>query len=302
MDLATTYPERAATESERDFFKRRPDVAGYAADDKTVVLNPFAEKSDQWKASILKNERIRQYLRDYPKDFSFPIASHQEEWAKNNEYGKDKGALQQSIVARILAGDDSLAPYHPAQLRAAQGVDEDIYGPSQSDDILIKTAREQFPILNTVDFDYKYSPLRAPGFLETWPADEEGTPEYPRPAEFPVGRLGVEVFDPNTRPIDILGDVVSHHLKDTEPYIKRYYQNFEESLTPEQKNRLKRQYDYAVRKEGEERPFEQWYERTGLPGYFRGYAFQQWDGAEQLYTPKQRQMFDQMMDYLRSQR
>jgi hypothetical protein len=39
---------------------------------------------------------------------------------------------------------------------------------------------------------------------------------------------------------------------------------------------------------------------TGLPAYFRGYAFKQWPDEfnERAYTPEQREMFDRMMNQL----
>jgi hypothetical protein len=99
-----------------------------------------------------------------------------------------------------------------------------------------------------------------------------------------------------------MGDVASHHLRYTDPVVKRAYDQFEQSLTPEQNARLKEQYQYAKKNEGETRPFDQWREHSGLPGYFRGYAFQQWDQPEQLYTPEQLKSFDAMMNYLRRSR
>jgi len=165
-------------------------------------------------------------------------------------------------------------------------------------DILLKTAQEQYPILRDVPFNYKYNPSGGDGFLEFWPADESGTPDRPRPAEFPPGQVGVEVYNPNTRPIDILGDVVSHHLVKTDPTLKGFYDAFKGSLTQGQKSILQRQYFAAQKEYGEERNFYDWLDSSGLPAYFRGYAFKQWDNPEQLYTPGQMRMFDQMMQHL----
>jgi hypothetical protein len=41
---------------------------------------------------------------------------------------------------------------------------------------------------------------------------------------------------------------------------------------------------------------------TGLPGYFRGYPFQQWSPeiVEQAYNQDQRALLDEMLNYLRS--
>lgn len=165
-------------------------------------------------------------------------------------------------------------------------------------DPTISQAQDRYPILNRLDVQYKRNIQPNRGFLEFYAGDEPGTPEHPRPSEFTPGKIGVEIFDERTRPIDILGDVVSHQLVKTDPVIKRFYDHFTSSLTDTQQSRLREQYTHAKTNEGETRPFEQWKEMTGLPAYFRGYAFQQWDKPESMYTKKQMQMFDGMMEYL----
>lgn len=165
-------------------------------------------------------------------------------------------------------------------------------------DETVALARDRYPILNKHNLRFTRNNRENMGFLEFWPADETGTPERPRPKDIPVGEIGVELLSEKTRPIDVLGDVVSHHLVNVDPTLNAYYKKFEESLTDEQKNRLKSQYRWAIEKEGETRPFEQWYQRSGLPGYFRGYAFEQWERPEEFYTKSQMKMFDEMMGYL----
>lgn len=166
-------------------------------------------------------------------------------------------------------------------------------------DELFAQAQAEYPVLQRLALGYKYNPGGGPGFLEFWPGDEAGTPEYPRPKEFSLGTPGVEVFNPKTRPIDIMGDIASHYLKDTDPIVKQHYQQFEQSLQPWQRERIQEQYAHAQSNEGEQRPFAQWYEHSGLPAYFRGYAFQQWERPEEMYTPEQMRRFDQMNQYLR---
>jgi len=171
----------------------------------------------------------------------------------------------------------------------------------ERDPMLLEAARKEYPILNQYDIGYKYSPKQDSGYLEFFPADEPGSPERPRPKEFPMGKIGVEVYDPKTRPIDMLGDITSHYLIYEDPQVKQYYDQFQNSLNIGQYDRLRNQYQFAQQNYGEQRPYEQWYESTGLPGYFRGYAFQQWpeDFNETAYTPEQRAMFDKMMEYLK---
>jgi hypothetical protein len=170
------------------------------------------------------------------------------------------------------------------------------------EDLLLQRAKQQFPMLNQMQLGYKNTPgkyTEGGNQLESWPAGEPGTPDRPRPQDFPLNRFGIENYNPHTRPIDLMGDVASHQLRYTDPLVKRTYEQFEASLTPEQNSRLKAQYQDAKTQEGETRSFEQWREHTGLPAYFRGYAFQQWDQPERLYTQEQRRSFDQMMGYLR---
>lgn len=167
---------------------------------------------------------------------------------------------------------------------------------------LLNKAKQEYPILGGLNLQYKYNPTGGRGMLEFWPQDEPGTQKFPRPQEFPLDSLGVEVYDPRTRPIDILGDVVSHHLTETDPTIKQFYEIFKTSLTNTQKATLKSQYKWAKQNENETRPYSVWEKQTGLPGYFRGYPFQQWEEAAAMYTPDQLDNLDAMMAYLKGRR
>lgn len=168
---------------------------------------------------------------------------------------------------------------------------------------VVQQANSEYPILKQLGIPYTIDKGPADGsYLEFWPPDEEGDPTYPRPKTLPVGKPGIQVLRNDTRPIDVLGDVVSHYLVNTDPTIKGYYQQFQQSLTPQQRQNLVGQYKYAEKNEGEKRPFPEWEQTSGLPAYFRGYAFQQWPNAKAMYTPEQLQMFDTMIKYLRGQK
>ncbi len=160
-------------------------------------------------------------------------------------------------------------------------------------------AQQEYPALQGLGLAYKYNPGGWQGMLESWPGNETGTPDHPRPSEFPMGQQGLEIYDPKTTPTDIMGDVASHFMKDSDPTIVQHYKTFQQSLEPWQHEILKGQYDYHQRNYGESRPYDTWAEYTGIPGYFRGYAFNQWPDAQSMYTPQQLQNFDSMMRYLR---
>jgi hypothetical protein len=158
-------------------------------------------------------------------------------------------------------------------------------------------AIQKYPILNKLGI--KGVPGKANGnVLEFWPPGEKGG-DVPRPSNLPIDVPGIEV-GPNARPIDILGDVVSHHLVKTDSTIKKIYSTFSSSITPQQENILASQYKWAVKNNGEKRDFNTWRDVSGLPALFRGYPFQQWPDNfnKKVYTPKQMQLLDHMMQYL----
>ena len=179
------------------------------------------------------------------------------------------------------------------------------FSPSETDtnvvgQMLFEKAKSEYPYLSDKDIAFKYSPSEGRGFLEFYPPDEPGSPEYPRPAELPMGKVGLEVYDPKTRPIDILADYVSHYGVEQDPFLAQRYQQFSQSFTPEQIQRLQEQYQYYQQhpEYRESRPYEEWLRASGMPGYFRGYTFNQWEDAKSAYTPAQIELLDQIRKYL----
>lgn len=168
------------------------------------------------------------------------------------------------------------------------------------DTSLLDQAKQQYPVLNNYDIGYKNSPGGGQGYMESWSPTETGTPENPRPQEFPQGQFGVENYRADSRPIDVLADVASHHLVNVDPTVKQAYQNFQGSLQPWQEDILRSQYQHAQQSENEQRPYEDWKSASGVPAYFRGHTFQQWPAEfnKQAYTPEQIQMLDGVMKYL----
>lgn len=143
-------------------------------------------------------------------------------------------------------------------------------------------------------FAYRNSPDDGSGRgLEFYPQGERDSYDATRPA--------LETFGDKAKAKDIAGDVASHYLAEGgDAKVTDYYKQFERSLTTKQQGILREQYEYAKANFGEKRSFRDWYKISGLPAYFRGYAFQQWDKAEEMYTPQQLKMFDEMNAYLKS--
>lgn len=183
-----------------------------------------------------------------------------------------------------------------------QNIDTSVFNAIKADQgsKLFERAQQEYPYLAGKDIAYKYSPQQGRGFLEFYDPQETGSPEYPRPKELPLGKIGIEVFDPKTRPIDILADYVSHYGVEKDPHLIERYQQFVGSISPEQRQRLREQYQYYQQhpEYKEQRPYEEWERISGLPGYFRGYTFNQWDNPQEMYTPEQLQILNQVRQYL----
>jgi len=166
-------------------------------------------------------------------------------------------------------------------------------------------AKMMYPGIDWSNVAYKESYGKAPkegGYkLESYPIGEEGDVTSPRPKEFPLNKQGIEVFDKTLRPQDLAGDVASH-LMTTDPTMKGLYSKFESTMeTPKSKAMLKNLYE-EDKERGEKRDFETWKEKTGIPSYLRGYAFDQWSLKEQEkdYSSEQKNILDQMKSYLKT--
>lgn len=157
---------------------------------------------------------------------------------------------------------------------------------------LWEQTQAEYPLLRQSGIVYQATPRTGGSHLETWPPQETGTKEAPRPQSIPLDKYGIEVYDPKATTSMVMGDALSHVLRFTDPKIKGYYQQFVQSLTPQQLNQIAGDYHPG---EGD---YQQWLERVGKPSFFRGYPTGQWPA--QQYTQQQRALLDQMMQYLRS--
>jgi hypothetical protein len=118
------YPIRKPYQSESDFFKNRPEVAGMATEDKAITLNPYSKNTPAQQNLVAQNEAIRQYLKENKVSPSFNLTPEQETEFSKTEYGKskDKNPLKHSIIARILTGDPSAVNPTQEQINQANSI------------------------------------------------------------------------------------------------------------------------------------------------------------------------------------
>ncbi len=90
--------------TELEFFRRRPDVAGYAADDDCVVLNPFADLSVEQRSAVAVNEAARIVMSSGGPRPTFDLTEEQRHMFVG--YGQPQD-IKETVAARLFAGDPS---------------------------------------------------------------------------------------------------------------------------------------------------------------------------------------------------
>lgn len=127
--------------------------------------------------------------------------------------------------------------------------------------------------------------------LEFYPPDELYNPKPGKPT--------IEVFNPQMKPDDLMGEVFSHYLPKTDPRFGEARQKFIAGIDPKQKDLLYGDYQQQRTSGmfGEKIPtFDEWLQNQGGDAYFRGYVANQY--PKDSYRPDQVAMFNQLMSYL----
>lgn len=137
------YPIRKPYQSESDFFKNRPEVAGMATEDNAITLNPYSKNTPAQQNLVAQNEAIRQYLKENKVSPSFNLTPEQEAQFAKTEYGqsKDKNPLKHSIIARILTGDPSAGNTTQEQINQANLIKQKL-------DSLTKKPTSSYDVIN----------------------------------------------------------------------------------------------------------------------------------------------------------
>jgi len=100
---------------EEAYFKENPHVAGMAAEDDKIIMNPFSTLKDKEKQAVMMNEAARVHMRNKLIDApNYELTPLQAE--KFASYSKDPNDIKQTIAARILSGDPSAGEATPEQL------------------------------------------------------------------------------------------------------------------------------------------------------------------------------------------
>lgn len=95
-------------DGEMGYFRGNPHVAGMAAEDDRVILNPFSKNTLQEQNSVALNESARVFMRNNPLLApSFGVLPSQAQPFAGTAYGQNPQALRETLAARLLTGDPS---------------------------------------------------------------------------------------------------------------------------------------------------------------------------------------------------
>ena len=97
---------REPTKSARRYFRLHPQVAGMAAEDDRIVMNPYSKLSKDERAAVEKNEGARLQMRRMAKRDrpQYPLTRDQRE--RFADYGS-KQDQRETVMGRLHSGDPS---------------------------------------------------------------------------------------------------------------------------------------------------------------------------------------------------
>ena len=98
---------------EDDYFRKNPHVAGMAAEDDKIIMNPYSSLSDTEKQAVMLNEAARVHMRRNFDPPFFDLTPEQQQ--RFGSYSKNPTDIRSTIAARILSGDPSAGKTTSAQ-------------------------------------------------------------------------------------------------------------------------------------------------------------------------------------------
>ena len=104
---------------EDKYFRENPHVAGMAADDDKIIMNPYSTLKDAEKQAVMLNEAARVHMRKglMPSPM-FDLTPDQ--LRTFHKYSPNMADIQQTIAARLLSGDTSAGKATPQQMEYVQ--------------------------------------------------------------------------------------------------------------------------------------------------------------------------------------
>jgi hypothetical protein len=124
---------REPVDTELEYFKNNPTVAGMATEDNKVILNPYSKLSPKEKEAVALNEAARVKMRTNPElTPNFELTPEQTKFLNSNTYSKASDTDRKAtIAARILSGDPSAGTPTKEQLKFVDTLKKNVIGDEQ---------------------------------------------------------------------------------------------------------------------------------------------------------------------------
>lgn len=101
------FRERRSTRHEADWFARASDIPSYASSDGYIVFNPHLKLTKRVRRSLYLNEYTRLLFRKLALTPDITLRESQVRRFQHTPYAKNKKALRETIIARLVANDPS---------------------------------------------------------------------------------------------------------------------------------------------------------------------------------------------------
>jgi hypothetical protein len=130
------FKVRRETDEEREFFRKRPDVAGYAAQDNAIVVNPYNEnmRDPRNRKGLVNNEGARLYIRsrnykaadlpDLTKDQRKFLMGLPSPSGQGTGYSSDELDLRATAIARYIGQEENFPKWSDEQIAFARSLME----------------------------------------------------------------------------------------------------------------------------------------------------------------------------------
>jgi len=102
-------------DGEMSYFQGNPHVAGMAAEDDRVILNPFSKNTQQGQDAVALNESARVYMRRNALLPNFSVTPQQSQQFMGTAYQNDHDNMRRTLAARLMSGDPSAQDATPEQ-------------------------------------------------------------------------------------------------------------------------------------------------------------------------------------------
>ena len=94
-------------DGEMQYFKGNPNVAGMAAEDGRVIMNPWSPLSETERGAVYRNELARLLMREKDVSPAFSVTPEQRATFAGTPYATNEAAMRETIAARLVSGDPS---------------------------------------------------------------------------------------------------------------------------------------------------------------------------------------------------